>query len=91
MPDAIRLRQGGLQAIPWDAQGVDSQGKKIPRHPSDVESQREKFGTAYNMAFHDLFAKSYEDYLGYVQPILPEATVDTKAFLEDYFNIDLTI
>ena len=63
--------------------------KYLDNHPHG--SAKKKFGTAYNMAFHDLFTKSYEDYLGYVQPILPEATVDTKAFLEDYFNIDLTI
>lgn len=63
--------------------------KYLDNHPNS--SAKKKFGTAYNMAFHNLFTKSYEDYLGYVQPILPEATVDTKAFLEDYFNIDLTI
>ena len=65
-------------------------GKKyLDTHPNS--NARKKFGTAYNMVFHNLFTKSYEDYQGYVDGLLPDANVDTKAFLEDYFKIDLTI
>lgn len=62
--------------------------KYLDSHPSSAA--KKKFATAYNMAFHDLFTKSYEEYKGYVSGLLPDADVDTKLFLENYFNIDLT-
>ena len=52
----------------------------------------EKFDNAYNMLFHDLFFDSYEKYHNAVTGgIFPEIAIDAKAFLEDYFKIDLTL
>lgn len=53
----------------------------------------EKFdNNAYNMLFHNLFFDSYEKYYNAVTGgLFPETAIDAKAFLEDYFNIDLTL
>lgn len=63
--------------------------KYLDTHPNC--NARKKFGTSYNLVFHNLFTKSYEGYQGYTNGLLPDANVDTKEFLESYFNIDLTI
>lgn len=51
----------------------------------------EKFdNNAYNVLFHNLFFDSYEKYHNAVTGgIFPETAIDAKAFLEDYFKIDL--
>lgn len=47
---------------------------------------------AYNVLFHNLFFDSYEKYHNAVMGgMFPEIAIDAKAFLEDYFKIDLTI
>lgn len=47
---------------------------------------------AYNAVFHNLFFDSYEKYHNAVNGgMFPETAIDAKAFLEDYFKIDLTI
>lgn len=53
----------------------------------------EKFdNSAYNMVFHNLFFDSYEKYHDVVTGgMFPETAIDAKAFLEDYFKIDLTL
>lgn len=52
----------------------------------------EKFGDAYNVLFHNLFFDSYEKYHNVVTGgMFPETAIDAKAFLEDYFKIDLTM
>lgn len=53
----------------------------------------EKFdNNAYNVLFHNLFFDSYEKYHNAVTGgLFPETAIDAKAFLEDYFKIDLTI
>lgn len=53
----------------------------------------EKFdNNAYNMLLHNLFFDSYEKYHNAVTGgMFPETAIDAKAFLEDYFKIDLTI
>lgn len=52
----------------------------------------EKFGNAYNVVFHNLFCKSYEQYHSLIKGgMFPENALDAKAFLEDYFKTDLTI
>lgn len=51
-----------------------------------------KFGNAYNIVFHSLFFDSYEKYHNAVTGgMFPETAIDAKAFLEDYFKIDLTL
>lgn len=66
-------------------------GKKyIDNHPESGAAR--KFGNAYNMAFHNLFNDSYEEYETMVTGgLFPETAIDAKAFLEDYFKIDLTL
>lgn len=55
-------------------------------------SSVKKFGNAYNLVFHNLFCDSYEKYYNAVTGgLFPEVAIDAKAFLEDYFKIDLTI
>ena len=50
----------------------------------------ENFDNAYNVLFHNLFFDSYEKYHNAVTGgIFPETAIDAKAFLEDYFKIDL--
>lgn len=51
-----------------------------------------KFGNVYNVIFHNLFCGSYAEYHNLVTGgMFPETAIDAKAFLEDYFKIDLTI
>lgn len=51
-----------------------------------------KFGDAYNMVFHDLFTKSYIEYQNLVSGgMFLETAIDAKVFMEEYFQIDLTI
>lgn len=51
-----------------------------------------KFGNAYNILFNNLFCESYEQYFSLITGgMFPETAIDAKAFLEDYFKIDLTI
>lgn len=66
-------------------------GKKyLDNHPNSRATK--KFENAYNLAYHDLFTRSYEEYLSHVTGgLFPENALDTKAFLEEYFKIDLTI
>lgn len=62
----------------------------LDTHP-DCSSVK-KFGNAYNLVFHNLFFYSYEDYHTAVTGgMFPSTAIDAKAFLEDYFKIDLTI
>lgn len=50
------------------------------------------FGNAYNLVFQNLFCGSYSEYQNLVTGgMFPETAIDAKAFLEDYFKIDLTI
>lgn len=47
---------------------------------------------AYNVLFHNLFFDSYEKYHDTITGgMFPETAIDAKAFLEDFFKIDLTI
>ena len=65
-------------------------GKKyLDNHP--LSRAKEKFGNAYNMAYHNLFCTSYEQYEQIWGGLFADYQVDTKKFLEDYFNIDLTL
>lgn len=61
--------------------------KFLETHPECAT--RKKFGNAYNLVFQDLFCDSYGDYLTKMSTDLWGGQLDTKAFLEDYFNIEL--
>ncbi len=61
--------------------------KWLKTHPN-AESV-EKFGNAYNLTYHNLFCKSYEDYLYKMQVNLWGDENDCKKGLEDYFGIEL--
>lgn len=62
----------------------------LDTHPN-IKSH-EKFGNVYNQMFHNLFCDSYEKYHNAVTGgLFPETAIDAKAFLENYFKIDLTI
>lgn len=53
-------------------------------------SYRKFQGNAAHILYHNLFCKSYEDYLNRIGGgIFPELAIDPKSFLEEYFNIEL--
>jgi len=55
--------------------------------PNRHLASRRKFGTVYDLFFHNLFCKSYQDYLDKKHTMFEE--LDCKKFLEDYFGIEL--
>lgn len=62
----------------------------LDTHPNVKSYQN--FGNAYNLVFRSLFFDSYEKYHNAVTGgLFPEVAIDAKAFLEDYFKIDLTL
>ena len=64
-------------------------GKKfLQDHPNC--SCKKKFKNEYNLAFHDLFCDSYEQYETRITGgIFPETAIDAKEYLENYFGIEL--
>lgn len=55
-------------------------------------NSKSKFGNAYNVIFHNLFTESYSEFQNLVSGgMFPETAIDCKAFMEDYFKIDLTL
>lgn len=64
-------------------------GKKyLDNHPSC--SAVKKFGSAYNLAYHNLFCHSYAEYLDRLAPpLFAEYQFDAKKYLEEYFEINL--
>ncbi len=62
----------------------------IDTHPRCAS--KKKFKNAYGLMFHNIFCNSFEEYQNRVSGgMFPELAIDPKAFLEDYFKIDLTI
>lgn len=62
----------------------------IDSHPDSTAAR--KFRNAHNLIFHNLFFDSYEKYHDTITGgMFPETAIDAKAFLEDYFKIDLTL
>jgi len=57
----------------------------LDTHPNC--SSRKKFGSAYNLVFQDLFCDSYDDYETKMSIDLWGEHLDTKEFLQQYFNI----
>lgn len=67
---------------------VRGASKFLDTHPNC--SSQEKFsGNPYNLVFHNLFCDSYEDYLTKVSTDLWGQQLDTKQFLEQYFETKL--
>lgn len=63
----------------------------LDTHPR-VKAVENFDANAYNVVFHNLFFDSYEGYHNAVTGgMFPEIAIDAKAFLEDYFKIDLTL
>lgn len=62
-------------------------GKKyLDSHPAS--SAVKKFGNAYNMAYHNLFCDSYQQYLDKLsKPLFPEYQLVPKDYLEESFGI----
>lgn len=59
-------------------------------NPHPKGDPKRLFGNAYNVVFHNIFFNSYEKYHNAVTGgLFPETAIDAKAFLEDYFKIDL--
>lgn len=69
---------------------VKASDRYLDTHPNAPSSK--KFGNCWNMAYHNLFCKTYDDYLSATTGgLFPENALDTKSYLEDYFGIDLSI
>ena len=69
-------------------QVIKAEQKFLDNHPHT--KSYEKFdGNAYNAVFKRLFCKTIEDYDGLVNGLLPDANINTKEYLENYFNIQL--
>lgn len=62
--------------------------KYLETHPEVMSAK--KFGNTYNMAYHNLFTNSYEQYLARVTGgLFPENAINTKDYLENYFGLNL--
>lgn len=59
----------------------------LESHP-DCSSQKKFSGDAYNLVFHNLFCSSYDDYQTKISTDLWGGQLNTKTFLEGYFNIE---
>lgn len=58
----------------------------------DIKANVVMKGSAYNSIYKRLFCSTIDEYYSYITGgLFPEMAIDTKAFLEDYFKIDLTI
>ena len=60
----------------------------LDKHP-DTNGYAFFKGDAYNAVFKRLFCKTKEDYLAATDGLLPDANINTKEFLTNYFNIQL--
>lgn len=70
---------------------IKAQQYYLDTHPH--VNTKKNFLNAYNIQFHNLFCNSYAEYHNFIGGGIfgDELAIDTKAFLEDYFGIDLTI
>ena len=60
----------------------------LDTHPN-CSSQKKFSGEACNLIFHNLFCESYDDYYTKMSVDLWGGQLDTRKFLEEYFEIDL--
>lgn len=63
--------------------------KFLDAHPKETAFRQMIHNDAHNAFFYFLFTKSTEEYLGLTHGLLPDANIDTKQYLQDYFKIDL--
>lgn len=63
--------------------------KFLNTHPNDGTYRQIIRNDAHNGYFYFLFTKSTEEYLGLTQGLLPDANINPKQFLEEYFKISL--
>lgn len=69
---------------------VNSLEEYIKKHPNNASTTEYK--TPYNMIFQTLFCNNKSEYQSLINGgMFPEAAIDAKQFLEDYFKIDLTL
>lgn len=63
----------------------------LDMHPN--VNAKKNFLNAYNILFHNLFCNSYSEYKQLISGGIfgDETAIDAKAYLEDYFGIDLTL
>lgn len=62
--------------------------KYLESHPETGAAR--KFGNAYNLAYHNIFTNSYEQYEARVTGgLFPENAINTKDYLESHFNVAL--
>lgn len=52
---------------------------------------KEKYGSAYNLVYMNMFCTSFADYVYKLQPDIWGGRLDCKEYLENYFNIKLDI
>jgi hypothetical protein len=60
----------------------------LDSHPN-CSSQKKFSGDACNVIFHNIFCESYDDYDTKMAIDLWGSQLDTKVFLEYYFDIEL--
>lgn len=69
---------------------IRSGQRYLDTHPYSSAARR--FGNAYNLAYHNIFCHTLEEYENKMDAgLFPELALDTKKYLEDYFGIDLTV
>ena len=67
---------------------IRSAKKYLATHPETGAARR--FGNAFNLAYHNLFTNSYEQYEERVTGgLFPENAINTKDYLETYFGLNL--
>ena len=61
----------------------------LDTHTKDTAYRRLIRNDAYNAFFYFLFTKSTEEYQGLIDGLLPDANINAKQYLQDYFQIEL--
>lgn len=96
-------RRLGCIGCPMAADNGRGELRKYPKLLKAMISSLEKYlnahqqgktygkfnGSAYDVMYHDLFCKTYEEYLHKTSTDLWGDKLDTKAYLEEYFKIEL--
>lgn len=89
-PLATDNGRGDYKKYPRMLKQVCRAAQKYLDTHQDTRAYREMYGSGYNLVYKRLFCKTMEDYETAVTGgLFPEQALDTKQFLEDYFNIEL--
>ena len=67
---------------------IKAEQRYLDNH-SDTNAYEFFKGSAYNVVFKRLFCKTKLDYIGVTDGLLPDANIDTKEFLSNYFKVTL--